>query len=84
MHVRIRPIALVGLGVVWLAADAYLIVENVVLRETRLVAIARFLDKMPSLIANPIFILMWAVMLLGWSVPLVLGFRWLLTPKRSD
>jgi hypothetical protein len=62
----------------------YLMLGNVVLRETRLGAIARFLDKMPGSVANPIFILMWAVMLLGWSVPLILGFRRLLAPKRSD
>ena len=84
MQVRIRPIALVALGLVWLATAVYLIVGNIVLRETRLGAIARFLDKMPAIIANPVFLLIWAIMLLGWSVPLVLGFRWLLGPKRSD
>ena len=84
MKIRIRPIALVSLGLVWLAVDVNLMVGNVALRETRLGAIARLLDKMPSIIANPVFILMWAIMLLGWSVPLVLGFRWLLNPKRPD
>jgi hypothetical protein len=84
MNVRIRPIALVSLGLVWLAAVLNLMVGNVILRETRLGPIARFLDKMPTVIANPIFLLLWAIVLLGWSVPLVLGFRWLLDPKRSD
>jgi hypothetical protein len=84
MKVRTRPIALVALGLAWLATDAYLMAGNIVLRETRLGAIARFLDRMPAVISNPVFLLIWAIMLLGWSVPLVLGFRWLLGPKRSD
>jgi hypothetical protein len=80
---RIRPITLVALGFGWLAADVYLIVGNVILRETRLAGVARSLDRMPSLIANPIFFLLWIVTLLGWSVPLALGFRGLFQGKRT-
>ena len=84
MKVRIRPIGLVALGLVWLVVDVYLVIGNAVLRETRLGVIARFLDRMPAMIANPIFRLLWAIVLLGWGLPLVLGFRWLLDSKRSD
>ena len=80
---RMRPIALITLGLGWLAADLYLMVGNVILRETWLGAIARLLDRMPVRIANPIFLLLWTVALLGWSVPLILGFRLLFQSKRS-
>jgi hypothetical protein len=78
---KVGSIALVIFGAGWLAADVYLIVGNVILRETRLNGIARLLDRMPSTIANPIFIFLWIAVLLGWSVPLVLGFRRLVQAK---
>jgi hypothetical protein len=77
------PIVLVTLGLGWLATAVYLMVGNVILRETRLGAIAQFLDRLPLRIANPIFLFLWAVMLLGWTVPLILGFKLLFRPKRS-
>jgi hypothetical protein len=78
-----RPIVLITLGVAWLAADLNMMVGNVSLRETRLGVIAQFIGRLPPRIANPIFLLLWTVMLLGWIVPLMLGFRWLLRKKRS-
>ena len=83
MNTRIRPIALLTLGFGWLAAVLWMIVENVILRETRLGIIARFLDRLPPKVANPMFILLWIVTLLGWIVPLALGFRWMLRSNRS-
>jgi hypothetical protein len=73
---KMRPrIVLITLGLGWLAADVYIMEGHVVLRETRLGVIAQFLDKLPTRVGNPIFLLLWIVLLLGWSVPLILGFR---------
>jgi uncharacterized membrane protein len=36
-------------------------------------AIARFLDKVPSVVGTPIYILLWIVFLLGWLVLLAFG-----------
>jgi len=84
MQIRIGKIALVTLGLGWLASVLWMIVRNVVLRETRLGFIAQFLDKLSPAIANPIFILLWIVTLFGWTVPLTLGVIGLLRKKRPN
>jgi len=81
MQIRIGKIALVTLGLGWLVSVLWMIVGNVVLRETRLGFIAQFLDKLSPSIANPIFILLWIVALFGWTVPLTLGVIGLLRKK---
>ena len=82
--VDIRTITLIGLGCGWLAAALWMMVNNVILRETRLGAIATFLDRLPPAIGNPIFLLLWLAVLFGWAVPLVLGVKRLLRPKPSN
>ena len=72
---RTKPFALLAIGVAWLATDLYLMIGNVVLRETRLGTIARFLDRLPHWASNPAFLFLWAILLLGWTVPLIVGFR---------
>jgi hypothetical protein len=56
--------------------------DGVSLRETRLGVIAHFLDKLPPRFSDPIFIFLWAAMLLGWIVPAALGLRRLLRSSR--
>jgi hypothetical protein len=82
MQIRAGRITLFTLGLVWLAGVLWMIVGNVVLRETRLGFIAQFLDRLPSTIANPIFIVLWIVTLFGWVVPLTLGLIGLLRKSR--
>ncbi len=75
---------LVTLGLGWLAGVLWMIVGNVILRETRLGLIAQSLDKLPYGIVNPIFIFLWITTLFGSVVPLTLGVRGLLRAKRSN
>jgi hypothetical protein len=84
MQIRVRKIALFTMGFGWLAGALWMIVGNVVLRETRLGFIAQFLDKLPPTIAKPIFILLWIVTLFGWVVPLTMGVKGLLHKERSN
>jgi len=82
---RTKALVLLTLGVGWLVADLlWLIVSNVSLRETRLGVIAQLLDKLPPGVANPIFIFLWIAMLLGWLMPLVMGFRPLLRSQSAS
>ena len=71
----VKPFALIAIGLAWLAADLYLMLGNVVLRETQLGAIAQFLDKLPQWVSYPVFLCLWGIVLLGWTVPLIVGFR---------
>ena len=84
MSIRTRPLVLIVLGAIWLAVAVYLMVGDVIVRETRLAAIAQFLDRLPPKIAHPMFLLLWVIVLLGWTVPLIVGFRLLFRPDRSD
>jgi hypothetical protein len=75
---RIGPFALIAFGFAWLVGDIYLVIENVVLRETRLVVIAQFLDTLPRWASNSAFLCLSGILLVGWTIPLVFGFRLLL------
>jgi len=81
---NIKPFALIALGCSWLACDLYLMAGKIILRETRLGLIARFLDRLPTLVSGPIFLLLWLALLLGWTIPLGYGFKWLFRPKHSN
>jgi uncharacterized protein with PQ loop repeat len=72
---RTRAFVLVILGCCWLAGDLYLIVGNIILRETPLGVIATALDRLPTAVANPILILLWLILLFGWIVPLALSLK---------
>ncbi len=75
---------LISSGLIWLAAVSSWMMasDGVSLRETRLGVVAHFLDKLPPRFSNPIFIFLWAAMLLGWTVPAALGLRRLLRSSR--
>jgi hypothetical protein len=77
--------AMVAGGLVWLNAVLWLVISNAIAREFRPVGmIAEFLDKLPSAVGIPIFILLWLVFLLGWVVPLSLGARPLFKRKPNS
>jgi hypothetical protein len=60
----------------WLTAALWLVFSNATAGDVRPVgAIAEFLDRMPSAVGTPIFILLWIVFLLGWLVLLIFGVR---------
>jgi hypothetical protein len=70
---RIHYAMIVG-AALWLAAALWLIFSNAVGRDVYPVStIAKFLDKVPSVVGTPIFILLWIMFLLGWLVPLIFG-----------
>jgi hypothetical protein len=70
---KIRAQAFVFVGCCWLAATVYLMARNVSLRETPLGAVAKILDRLPTVIGNPIFILLWLAFLFGWTFPIGSG-----------
>ncbi len=80
---RIHALLLV-VGLSWLALALCVVSSNVILRETRLGFVAQLLDKLPPVIGTPIFILLWAILLLGWVVLLGFGLRPLLRRRSSN
>jgi hypothetical protein len=81
---RARAFVLVILGCCWLAGDLYLMLGNIILRETPLGVIASVLDRLPRALGNPIFIPLWVTLLFGWTVPLVLGLRHLFRRRTKE
>ncbi len=73
-------------GLVWLGAVLWLVSANVVAREISPIGTtAAVLDRLPSFVGTPLFILLWFIFLLGWVVLLVFGARALLRRRsRSD
>jgi C4-dicarboxylate transporter len=70
---RLHYVVLAG-GLVWLGAVLWLVSTNVVAREIRPIGvIAALLDRLPSIVGTPLFILLWFIFLLGWIVLLVFG-----------
>jgi hypothetical protein len=71
-------------GLVWLSAVVWLITSNAIAREIRPIgAIAELLDKLPTAVSAPIFIVLWFVFLLGWILLVIFGVRPLIT-RRSN
>ncbi len=64
-----------AVGLLWLSFANWIMVSNVILRATPLRIVAKYLDKLPAWIENPVHILLWLVLLLGWSVALVIALR---------
>ncbi len=65
---KVRAITLV-FGGFWLAVAVWVVFSHVILRETRIEVVAQFLDKVPPTVGKSIFLLSWAILLLGWMVP---------------
>ena len=66
--------AMLAGGLLWLSAVLWLIISNAIAREIRpIAAVADVLDKLPTAVSTPIFIVLWFVFLLGWAVLLIFG-----------
>ena len=63
----------IGLG--WLTFAAWIVTSEVILRETRLGFFAERIDKLSNFVSSAIFFAFWAILLLGWIVPLVSGLK---------
>ena len=64
---------LLVLATVWVAVDFWLVASNLVFRETILVRLARFVDRMPEGISHRSLAVFWIVLLFGWLIPLGIG-----------
>jgi hypothetical protein len=78
---RIHSISMV-VGLCWLAILLWIISSHVILRETSLGFVARYLDKLPPAIGTPVFFVLWAILLLGWVF--LLGFGLSPLVRRQD
>ncbi len=67
--------AYVAAGLAWLAAVLYVVIGNVIVRETPAGRLAQQIDRLPSFLAKPVFILCWCLFFLGWTVPLSFGIK---------
>lgn len=65
----------VAVSLAWLAAVLYVVIGNVIIRETRVGVLAQLIERLPSFIAKPAFILSWCLFFLGWIVPLAFGIK---------
>ncbi|HSK45083.1 MAG TPA: hypothetical protein VLA83_14480 [Candidatus Binatia bacterium] len=66
---------LLTVGLLWLSFASWIMVSNVILRETPLGVFAKYLDMLPAWIGHPVHIILWLILLLGWSVALVIALR---------
>lgn len=68
--------AYVAVSVGWLASVLYVAVGNIIVRSTVVGGwVAREIDRLPMRLATWVSILCWLLFVLGWVVPLFLGFR---------
>ena len=72
------PVVLVLVSGSWLAVVVWVILSNMILRDTPLGVVAVFLDKLPPGVGAPLFIFFRVTFLLGWIVPAGLGIKTLL------
>ena len=76
--------AMLAGGLLWLSVVLWLIISDAIAREIRPIgAVAEVLDKLPTAVSTPIFIVLWFVFLLGWIVLLIFGARPLFS-RRSN
>ena len=69
---------LIGLALFWFALDLWIVTRNVILRETILAPVARWLDGLPNGMNQFSFLVLWILVLFGWIVPLSAGLEPLL------
>ena len=65
-------------GIAWFTAVLYVVLGNVIIRETPVGRLAAHIDRLPPSISKPTFVLGWCLFFLGWIVPLALGLKRLL------
>jgi hypothetical protein len=64
-----------AVSLAWLASVLYVVIGNVVFRDTKLGVLAQQIERLPSFVSKPTFILCWCLFFLGWIIPLALGIR---------
>jgi hypothetical protein len=75
---------LVAIGGLWIVADSRILLANVVPRESFLGVLSTIIDKLPPELSRPIFILLWTILFLGWTVPLAVGVKPLLRKQKPN
>jgi hypothetical protein len=64
-----RHHVLIALSFAWVAVDFWIVVRNVILRETILAPSARLFDRLPNGMNHSSFLVFWLVVLFGWMDP---------------
>jgi hypothetical protein len=66
----------VAIALTWLAVILHIVIGEVTVRETTVGGfLARQIDRLPTIVARPIYTTLWFSLFLGWIVPLFLGLR---------
>jgi len=66
----------VAIGLTWLAVILHVVIGEVTVRATTVGGLlARQIDKLPPLLARPLYTILWFSFFLGWIVPLFLGLK---------
>src|SRR5215472_14751902 len=76
--------ALLVLAGIWLAVVLWVVLSDVILRETRLGVVAQQLDRLPSRVATVLFMLLWVIFLFGWAIPAGFGLMPLLRRRINE
>jgi hypothetical protein len=72
---RAKGYVLAATGGLWIGVVAFVVMGNIILRETPLGVIAQALDKLPSTLRGILFLVCWGTFFLGWTVPVVFSVR---------
>jgi hypothetical protein len=67
--------AYMAVGLAWLTVVLYVIIGNVIVRESMAGGLAQQIDRLPPFLAKPVFILCWSLFFLGWIIPLSFGIK---------
>ena len=68
--------ALTAIALVWFALALYVVVGNVIIRDTIAGAfLAQHIDRLPLPSSKATYILLWCLFFLGWIAPLLLGLK---------
>ena len=70
---RAKHFIFFAVGMTWFVAVVWLVLGNVIVRETWLGVIAQQIDRLPPALASLVFSVAWLIFFLGWAVPLILG-----------
>jgi hypothetical protein len=65
----------VAIGVAWFVGVVWVVIGNIIVRETPVGRLAYQIDRLPPLLARPVFVLCWCLFFLGWIVPLIFGAK---------
>jgi hypothetical protein len=74
----------VAVGITWLGVILWVLIGNVIIRETAVGKVAREMDRLPQSVAKPAFVLCWCLFFLGWTVPMFFGIKRLFRRTEGD